>query len=130
MNPSKQQFTKQLDELIDLFKRLQHKAISDGFYDEDAQLFESFEQLVTQYETMRHMVPPEFINEMGEPIKTLIEEMIVQLRADLNLPREMPIVTGPMSRITEIDGLLTAKNLDIEELDALLDERAELQKLL
>jgi hypothetical protein len=130
MNPSKQQFTRQLDELILLFRRLQNKAVTEGFYHEDTQMFDSFDQLVTQYETMRHMVPPEFINEMGEPIKSIIEDMIVQLRTDLGVPHDAIIDTCTRGRINEIDGLLGNGNLSVEEMDNLLDERTRLQSLL
>ncbi len=114
-------FIGQLDELIGLFKQLKNKAVADGAYIKDEQLFDNFEQLANQYESMKKVVPENFIEEVGGPLKTLLTGMVEQLKAELYY------YTPDNNKLDAIDTLLKNESLTEAEINKLLDQRSNLK---
>lgn len=128
-------FLNQLDELIKLFETLQTKAIDEGIINNDNPMYKNFELLAGNYEMIRNTIPPELIEEMGEPIKEMILQMINQLKEELGIDDSIvPTNDDPKDisavELEEIDRLLKDNSLSEEDVNSLLDKRSTLKNLL
>ena len=128
-------FLNQLDELIKLFETLQTKAKDEGIINNDDPMYKNFELLAGNYEMIRNTIPPELIEEMGEPIKEMILQMINQLKEELGIDDSIvPTNDDPKDisavELEEIDRLLKDNSLSEEDVNSLLDKRSTLKNLL
>ena len=153
---SNKKFIHQLDELIALFEKLKEKATKEGILLKDDPMYKNFELLTGNYKLIKDSIPPELIEEMGEPIKQMILKMIAQLKDELGVTddtfnEENSFDTGDITEkpnpdnnhLTEtdnanstennkndelayIDKLLKKGNLSEKEINDLLDKRAKL----
>lgn len=135
----KNKFLEQLDELIKLFERLQDKATNEGIIIKDDPMYKNFELLAGNYKMIKSTIPPELIEEIGEPIKEMILQMVEQLKKELGVeddfdikPVNEPVVDDSKDSILfeleNIDKILKKDNLSEKEVNDLLDKRSSLKK--
>ncbi|MCK9205539.1 MAG: hypothetical protein M0P66_00365 [Salinivirgaceae bacterium] len=127
MNDKGKAFIAKLDELIELFKQLRDKATSEGIIIKNDPLYQNFELLAGNYQMIKNTIPDDFIEEMGEPIKELITQMVDQLKKDLGIfdkPEAAPVI----DERENIDLLLKNRDLSEQEINDLLDKRRMLEK--
>jgi hypothetical protein len=118
-------FISKLDELIELFTKLRDKATKEGILIKNDPLYRNFELLSGNYQMIKNNIPDELIEELGEPIKEIITQMVEQLKRDLGVfePAEK---SGLMDEIKTIDQHLKKEDLSEKEINHLLDKRASL----
>ena len=120
---------KQLSELIALFEKLRDKAIREGVVLKDDPMYKNFEMLAGNYELIKNNIPPGLIEEMGEPIKNMIAEMVVQLKKELGVETSTNEPSNSLiNELDAIDKLLENKNISEEEINKLLDKRTQYKK--
>lgn len=121
-------FLQQLDELIALFEKLRLKATREGVILKDDPMYHNFELLAGNYKLIKNNIPPEFLEEMGEPIKEMIAEMVSQLKKELGVDSAEFNSSNPLkNELDEIDLLLKNNSLSEAEINKLLDKRAKLK---
>jgi hypothetical protein len=143
-------FIHQLDELIALFEKLKEKAAREGVLFKDDPMYKNFELLTGNYKLIKDNIPPELIEEMGEPIKQMIIKMINQLKNELGITEDITNSNNKKadiefiapttekfdtekkpdnnSELNKIDKLLKEGNLSEKEINNLLDKRADLMQ--
>lgn len=118
-------FLKKLDELIVLFEQLREKATREGIIIKNDPLYQNFELLAGNYKMIKNSIPEDLIEELGQPIKDIITEMVEQLKKDLGIQDESKKSTVK-DELSAIDDLLSKTNLSENEINDLLDRRASL----
>jgi len=122
-------FLKQLDELIVLFEKLRLKATQEGVILKDDPMYKNFELLAGNYKLIKNNIPPELLEEIGEPIKLMITEMVAQLKKELGVDsNDFDANNTLMTELNDIDLMLKNHNLSEKEINNLLDKRAKLIK--
>lgn len=117
-------FLKKLDELIALFEKLRDKATKEGIILQNDPMYKNFELLAGNYKMIKHNIPDDLIEEIGEPIKDMITELIAQLKMDLNITDDNN--SNISDELQQIDQLLKSGNLTENEINDLLDQRSKL----
>jgi hypothetical protein len=120
-------FIYKLDELIALFEKLREKATNEGIIIKYDPLYQNFELLAGNYKMIKNNIPEELIEELGEPIKDIITEMVMQLKKDLGLSDKDEKSTIN-EELNTIDQLLKKGDLSEKEMNDLLDKRTSLNK--
>lgn len=118
-------FINKLDELIALFEKLREKATNEGIIIKNDPLYQNFELLAGNYKMIKNNIPEELIEELGEPIKDIITEMVMQLKKDLGI-NDQAEKFGVDEELKAIDHLLKQGNLSEKEMNELLDKRTSL----
>jgi hypothetical protein len=126
MGKEQHAFFKQLDELIHLFEELKEKAEKEGMTLTNDPLYQNFELLSTNYKLIKNTIPPELIEEIGEPIKEIIGEMLTHLKEVLHQEDSDP-ESSFKKELDDIDKLLSSGKLSEDEINTLLDRRQELE---
>ena len=126
-------FRDNLDKLIELFKKIKDKSKDKYISDMDKSFLMNFDMLINNYEMIKNNVPDEVLNEMGEPIKKYIYEMIEKLKDELNEDYKddieaMKEIAEIKNSIEEIDKRLTNPKLSTNEIDDLLDKRQQIKE--
>ncbi len=142
-------FKKELDELVNLFRKLQKKLKGESIPGVDDSYVKNIELFLKSYESSRDQISDAMLQQMGQPVKDMIRHVIQQLKEelgddlyyDLGIEREdddeveqldtddsKRIEVGPS--LEEIDRMLAIQNLPMDEMNRLLDERAKLVKQL
>jgi len=126
MENEKSAFIQKLDELIELFEKLKAKATSEGIIRNDDPLYANFDLLANNYRLIKNNLPNDLLEEIGEPIKDVITQMIEQLKKEMG--ESETTKSDPLFRnhIEEIDKMLKDNNISEEEINRLLDERSKL----
>lgn len=128
-------FLQQLDELIKLFEELQKRATNEGIIIKDDPMYKNFELLAGNYRMIKGTIPPELIEEIGEPIKEMIMQMVEQLKKELGIEAETIVKpdfpvdntdNSILSELDNIDKMLKEGNLTEEDMNNLLDKRSNL----
>ncbi len=143
-------FKKDLDQLIRIFKRLKKKSYDDHL----AQLGPAFTQnldfIINNYEIVRNNIPHEMLAQMGAPFHQMLHHFIQQMKSELgddfNLDEEdekfapHPIITPPgasaepsktaeadfTEEVAAIDKHLKSGGLTEAQIDSLLDRRNQI----
>lgn len=126
MNDENKPFKDNLDKLIHLFKKLRDKSNSEEYSDLGTDFFKNLDALVENYDLIKDTFPEEMINQVGQPIKEMIEQAIEQLKEELGDVEEVD--DAVLNNISEIDDLLKRPNISSQEIDELLDRRAQIIK--
>jgi len=126
-------FRENLDKLIELFKKIKEKSKDKYSDDMDKSFLMNVDMLINNYEMIKNNVPDEVLNEMGEPIKKYITEVIEKLKEELGEDFNDDIETineiiEIENSIEEIDKLLTNPKLTPKEIDDLLDKRQQVKE--
>lgn len=126
MNNDKSAFIEKLDELILLFKQLKEKAKKEGVVLENDPLYGNFDMLAKNYELIKHNLPDDLLEEIGEPMKDMISQMIDQLKREIGDTENPNKPSSVRDEIAKIDALLKTENLSEHEINDLLDKRSKM----
>lgn len=125
MTNEKEEFIKKLDELIILFEKLKKKATREGIMLENDPLYKNFEMLSQNYNMIKHNLPDELLQEIGQPMKEMIVQMVDQLKKEMG--EDSKEKSDSMNNdLSDIDRLLKEGDLSEKEINDLLDKRSSL----
>lgn len=132
-----EKFKHDLDELFRLFKKLVETQSLDDVPGVDTMMLKQFQFFFSNYENMKDQIGNQLQGQFGEPVKEMVSNLVKQLKdqlgekqyADIEQIEEeettlKTISTG--SSTQEIDKLLKNPNLTEEQINELLDKRANL----
>lgn len=126
-----QSFHESLEELIRLFKQLKEHSKEIEDKDFDISFIDDFDNILSNYGMLTENISPEIVEQVGSPLKEMIQVMVEQLRDELaeiekNHPKDdLKNVTDDLNKITE---MLRNADPNSPNIDELLDKRSELLK--
>lgn len=132
-----EKFKQDLDELFRLFKKLVETQSLDDVPGVDGMMLKQFQFFFSNYENMKDQIGSQLHGQFGEPVKEMVSNLVKQLREQLgeeeyvNLEQiadDEPILEldNFKNSIEEIDSLLKTPGLTEDQINELLDRRAEL----
>ena len=132
-----EKFKQELDELFRLFKKLVETQSLEDVPGVDSMMLKQFQFFFSNYETMKDQIGYQLQGQFGEPVKEMVSTLVKQLRAQLGeeqyadieqLEDEEPAIQidEVSSSVKEIDEMLKNPNLTEEQINELLDKRANL----
>ena len=137
MGQNNQSFSEDLDRLINLFRKIKEKMNEQQYHNLDKSFIQNIDLMINNYETIKGNVPQDMLNTMGEPIHKMMTLLIDQISAEYgdilgaeiktyreNKPEQEIL---PHVEIAHIDEMLKRGDIKPEEVDKLLDLRAELK---
>ena len=129
-------FRKDLDELFRLFKKLMENKSSDDIPGVDKFMLQQFQVFFSNYDTMKDQIAQQLQGQFGDSVKDMVRTLVQQLKEELDEDEllyfedveEEPLVAIDEvgNSIKEIDEMLTNPNLTEEQINDLLDRRANL----
>lgn len=124
MSDSRKSFVKDLDMLIDLLKKLKEK-FGQGYRNKvDQSFFDSFEQILLNYNCIKDDVSEKLLDQFGEPIQHLVSQMVNELNVELDEAESQDY--NIQMDLKRIDELLASPEVLDDEINRLLDRRSEL----
>lgn len=127
---SKATFHETLEELMGLFKVLKdHAKSTDGEF--DISFINDFDTILSNYNLLADGISDEMIDQVGAPLKDMVEVMVEQLREEvdrINVVDEADQKEMLKDELQSINQKLENCNPASREVDALLDRRTELVK--
>jgi hypothetical protein len=132
-----EKFKHDLDELFRLFKKLVETKSLDDVPGVDSMMLKQFQFFFTNYETMKDQIGSQLQGQFGEPVKQMVSDLVKQLKEQVGEEQfddveqiedkepELKIVSNNPS-VEEIDQLLKNPNLTEDQINELLDKRANL----
>jgi len=137
MEEDKQEFKRNLDELIKLFRKLKTKLQLKICRELIKPWFKISKCFLSNYDNMKDHITDDLFDQFGVPMRQMIADLVSQLKSELsqeeilefkNLTEiEKTDDVDNFRDITEIDKLLKNPKLSHEEIDKLLDERSSLK---
>ncbi len=132
-----EKFKQDLDELFRLFKRLVEEQSMDDIPGVDKQMLKQFQFFFSNYEGMKDQLSSQLQGQFGAPVKDMVRGLLKQLREQLGEDDYLTatIEEAPTAKINidshgagikAIDEMLKNPNLTEEQINELLDKRAEL----
>ncbi|NCA84678.1 MAG: hypothetical protein EOM83_03795 [Clostridia bacterium] len=140
-------FKKDLDQLIRIFKRLKNRSQEDHFSHLGPAFTQNLDFIINNYEMVRNQIPQEMLAQMGAPFQQMLHQFIQQMKNELGddfyleeddseTPASQPIITPPAAaktteidftaEVAAIDKQLKSPGLTEAQVDALLDRRNQL----
>jgi len=124
MNTNKTEFIKNLDLVLEIFRRFKEK-MADGNTTVDHAFMKNFDEIIHNYQIIREEIPEDLISKFGMPIQIMAIQLVEQLRKELEGQGQL---SQSREMETKIDDMLRDANLSDMEIDNLLDKRIALQK--
>lgn len=129
-----EEFQKELDELFRLFKKLVEKKDLDDVPGIDKFMLQQFQFFFNNYDNMKDQIAEQLQGQFGDSVKEMVRTLVQQLKEELdedemlNVIEEEPKVKIDNKGFTkaEIDELLKNPDLTEEQVNELLDRRADL----
>jgi hypothetical protein len=132
-----EKFKQELDELFRLFKKLVETESLDNVPGVDPMMLKQFQFFFSNYETMKDQIGAQLQGQFGEPVKQMVSTLVKQLRTQLGEEEYTKIeeieditpvieIENAQTSIQEIDMMLKNPNLTEEQVNELLDKRANL----
>jgi hypothetical protein len=132
-----EKFKEDLDELFRLFKKLVETQSLDDVPGVDGVMLKQFQFFFSNYESMKDQIGSQLQGQFGEPVKEMVSNLVKQLREQLGeeeygsfekIEEEEPILKldNFKNSIEEIDNMLKNPDLTEDQVNELLDRRAEL----
>lgn len=130
-----EKFNKDLDELFRLFKKLVETQSLDNVPGVDGMMLKQFQFFFSNYENMKDQIGQQLQGQFGEPVKQMVSDLVKQLKDQLGEEEEFttiedvePVIqiSSTGSSIQEIDLMLLNPDLSEDQINELLDRRAEL----
>ena len=123
-------FKKQIDELFRLFKKLMEQHPVDDVPGINRIQFEQMKMFLQNYENMKDQISYEMMGQMNAPMRQMIGLFIKQLKhelgeEDIDVEPEV-IPEKPADSLQQIDEMLRKPGLTEDEINRLLDKRAQL----
>ena len=128
---SRRPFSELLEELVSLYKQLRK---DDNFKHPDIEVNGDVDFLLNHFDSIKDSLDNETFEHLGEPVRDLLENLLSELKKEVqtNTPNETaPTVKTEAPQKSEleiIDEKLKKGGLSMNEIDDLLDKRANLQK--
>ncbi|WP_462279793.1 hypothetical protein [Salinivirga cyanobacteriivorans] len=125
---SRRPFKELITELIALY----HQLRKEGDFDHpDIEIDGNVDFLLNHFDSIRDNMDEETFENMGEPVRDLLENLLTELRREVknrpDTPQEKQSETKTEeSLLDSIDKKLQQKDLSTEEINKLLDERSKL----
>lgn len=130
------EFKKELDELFRLFKKLVEKKDLNEVPGVDKFMLQQFQFFFSNYDNMKDQIADQLQGQFGDSVKEMVKTLVQQLKEELdeddflNLSEteEEPLISieGVSETTFEIDKLLKNPDLTEEQINELLDKRAQL----
>lgn len=131
-----EEFKKELDELFRLFKKLVEKKDLNDVPGVDKFMLQQFQFFFNNYDTMKDQIADQLQGQFGDSVKEMVRTLVQQLKEELDEDimftideeEELPMVE--ISEVgdtkAEIDKMLENPDLTEEQINELLDKRADL----
>lgn len=133
-----EQFKKDLDELFRLFKKMVENKSLDDVPGVNKMMLQQFQFFFSNYENMKEQIADQLQGQFGDSVKDMVKTLVQQLKEELGEDdllifeeeEETPILSidEAGNDIAKIDELLRNPGLSEEQVNELLDKRANLQK--
>jgi hypothetical protein len=142
MSEPNEDFEKDLEQLIRLFKKIKDKSKAEHFSNLDPAFAQNLDFIINNYEMVKNNIPKEMFTQMGLPFQQMMREFIRQLKTELGedfveddlMNEEEDLVEDsnkndaedqmkPSDEIAKIDAALKKPGLTNEQIDKLLDRR-------
>lgn len=133
-----EQFKKDLDELFRLFKKMVENKSLDDVPGVNKMMLQQFQFFFSNYENMKEQIADQLQGQFGDSVKDMVKTLVQQLKEELGEDdllifeeeEETPILSidEAGNDIAKIDELLSNPGLSEEQVNELLDKRANLQK--
>lgn len=130
-------FKKDLDELFRLFKKMVDTKSMDEIPGVDKFMLQQFQVFFSNYDTMKDQIAQQLQGQFGDSVKEMVKTLVQQLKEELDEDifmqveeaEEEPIVSieAVDNDIKAIDEMLLNPDLTEEQINELLDKRANLQ---
>ena len=130
-------FKKDLDELFRLFKKMVENKDVDDIPGVDKFMMQQFQMFFSNYDTMKDQIADQLHGQFGDSVKDMVKTLVQQLKDELgeddllnvDYQEEEPAISieEVSNDIAEIDEMLKNPDLTDEQIDELLDRRANLQ---
>lgn len=123
MSERSDNFKRNLEALISLFKKFREKLKKEELVGVDKSLFSHIDLLIDNYDTIRNNFSDDVFEQMGEPLQQMMMQAISQLKSefpDINQDSDKEFVQN----LIHVDELLKNPNLTQKEIDELLDKRS------
>ncbi len=133
MENSNDDFRKELDELVNLFKKLRNKPSFKEIIGDSMEL-KAIDLLIENYDMIKNNIPDDVLSALSGNIKDMIRQISEDLKEDLQeadmlYPEKQEESKHDLiNDINEIDKLLAKGNLSENEINDLLDMRQKLKK--
>jgi len=137
MNDNKT-FRENLNKLIELFKKVKKRSEDDEYGGQEKSFLFNFDMILRNYEMLKNNLPDEILDQIGEPFRQVVADMIDQLQTELDQETDLkpstPILEEHFKNmdvgeeLKRIDEILSKSGLSYGQIDELLDKRAELLK--
>ncbi len=136
-----EKFKQDLDELFRLFKKLVEQQSLDDVPGVDTMMLKQFQFFFANYETMKDQIGYQLQGQFGEPVKEMVRTLVKQLKTQLGEDEFTNVEeVGEVKKIViqqikpekentskeDIDEMLKNPNLTEEQINELLDKRANL----
>ena len=133
-------FKKDLDELFRLFKKMVETKSLDEVPGVDKFMLQQFQMFFNNYDTMKDQIAQQLQGQFGESVKHMVKTLVQQLKEELdedimlNVQQEEEELPPPVeidevgNDIKKIDEMLLNPDLTEEQINELLDRRANMQK--
>jgi hypothetical protein len=129
-----EEFQKELDELFRLFKKLVEKKDLDDVPGIDKFMLQQFQFFFNNYDNMKDQIAEQLQGQFGDSVKEMVRTLVQQLKEELdeddmlNFTQEEPKVKidDKGHTVAEIDELLKNPDLTEDQINELLDRRANL----
>ncbi len=129
-----EKFNRDLDELFRLFKKLVETQSLDDVPGVDGMMLKQFHFFFSNYENMKDQIGQQLQGQFGEPVKQMVSDLVKQLREQLGedeytvIEDSKPVIEVKSEDYTiqDIDRMLSNPDLTEDQINELLDRRAEL----
>lgn len=131
-----EEFKKELDELFKLFKKLVEKKDLNEIPGVNQFMLQQFQFFFNNYDNMKDQIADQLQGQFGDSVKDMVRTLVQQLKEELDEDEllsiseeeDQPVVQIDQvgSSVAEIDELLTNPDLTEEQINELLDKRANL----
>ncbi len=130
-----EKFEKDLDELFRLFKKLVETESLDDVPGVDGMMLKQFQFFFSNYENMKDQIRNQLKGQFGEPVKKMVSDLVEQLKEQLDEDEftvieeeyeQQPQIESTALSVQEIDEMLKNPDLTEDQINELLDRRAEL----
>lgn len=129
-------FRKDLDELFRLFKKLVENKSTDEIPGVDKFMLQQFQVFFSNYDTMKDQIAQQLQGQFGDSVKNMVHTLVQQLKEELDEDPFLQfeeVVEEPLLALDEvgndikaIDEMLTNPDLTEDQINDLLDKRANL----
>ena len=131
-----EKFKKDLDELFRLFKKLVENKSIDEVPGVDKFMLSQFQMFFSNYDNMKDQIADQLQGQFGDSVKEMVRTLVEQLKEELDEDdllqfeevEEEPIISIDLvgRNVQEIDELLKNPELSEDQINELLDKRANL----